>query len=75
MIGDLWRWLQGQMVQDVPDSLAACEFDCRALSCRRGDWERCMHRLRGAGLAARHRQAGQARRGGPPRGRAAGRRV
>jgi hypothetical protein len=45
MIRNLWRWLQGQVVQDVPDSLAVCEFDCRSTACRRGEWERCEHRL------------------------------
>lgn len=44
MIRNLWNWLQGQMVQDMPDSIAACEFDCRAPVCRRGEWERCAYR-------------------------------
>jgi hypothetical protein len=55
MVGSLWRWLQGQLVQTVPDSIAVCEFDCRALACRRGEWERCERRLRDSTDGRRHR--------------------
>lgn len=44
MIQNLWNWLHGQMVRDVPDSIAACEFDCRTITCRHGDWDRCPYR-------------------------------
>lgn len=44
MIRSLWTWLQGQMVPDVSDSVTACEFDCRAPVCGRGEWERCAYR-------------------------------
>jgi hypothetical protein len=46
MIRNLWRRLQGPMVQDVPADIAVCEFDCPSVACRRGAWERCEHRLR-----------------------------
>ncbi len=39
-------WLKDQIVEDVPDSLALCEFDCRKQPCRMGEWERCERRLR-----------------------------
>ena len=61
MIRNLWRWLQDQMVQDVPDSLAVCEFDCRSASCRRGEWERCEHRLGDSAAGLRHRTPRPAR--------------
>jgi len=40
------RWLEGQLVEDVPDGLALCEFGCRKLQCRMGEWEQCQRRLR-----------------------------
>jgi hypothetical protein len=46
MIRNLWRRLRDRFVQDVPASMSACEFDCRAVACRQGEWERCEHRLR-----------------------------
>jgi hypothetical protein len=69
MIRNLWRWLQGQMVQDVPDSIAVCEFDCRSACCRRGEWEGCEHRLRDAAARLRHRMTGPARPESGPGGR------
>jgi hypothetical protein len=44
MIRNLWTWLQGQMVQDVPETLAVCEFDCYRPACWRAEWERCAYR-------------------------------
>ena len=41
-----WAWIKEQIVQDVPEHLAACEFDCRCVhSCRKNqcalddDWK------------------------------------
>jgi hypothetical protein len=69
MIRNLWRWLQGQMVQDVADSVAVCEFDCRPVAYRRGEWERCEHRLRESTAALRHRMPWPARLEAGPGGR------
>ena len=69
MIRNLWRWLQGQMVQDVPDSIAVCEFECRPASCRRDEWERCEHRLRDAAARLRLRVTWPARLESGPGGR------
>jgi hypothetical protein len=33
-------WLRG-LVQEVPDHLAVCEFDCEVLDCRIQDWRAC----------------------------------
>ena len=39
------RWLKGQIVQEVPEDVALCEFDCRKGQCRMGEWESCERRL------------------------------
>ena len=39
------RWLKDRIVEDVPDSLAWCEFGCRKQQCRMGEWEGCKRRL------------------------------
>jgi hypothetical protein len=32
----LWDWIKEQIVQEVPEDLAVCEFDCRCvLECRK----------------------------------------
>lgn len=33
-------------IRDVPEEIAACEFECRRTDCRHGDWETCERRLR-----------------------------
>ena len=40
------RWLHDQLVGEVPDDLALCEFDCRKRQCRQGEWETCERRQR-----------------------------
>jgi hypothetical protein len=46
----VWRWIKGQVVQDVTQDEALCEFDCRKLRCTRDEWETCDRRIRrGAG--------------------------
>ena len=43
------RWLrevfQRHIVQDVPNDLAACEFDCKVTECTYGDWKHCKIRI------------------------------
>ena len=39
------HWLREQVVQDVPEDIALCEFDCRKGQCRMGEWESCERRL------------------------------
>ena len=39
------RWFKVQLVEDVPDELARCEFGCRKLECRMGEWESCKRRI------------------------------
>jgi hypothetical protein len=43
----LRRWIKRRLIQDVPEDIAACEFECRRMECRQGDWQTCEKRLRG----------------------------
>ena len=44
------HWIAGQIIQDVPDDIALCEFDCRKVQCGVEECETCPRRLkRGAG--------------------------
>jgi hypothetical protein len=46
----VWRWITGQVVQDVAQDEALCEFDCRKLQCAKEEWEACERRVqKGAG--------------------------
>lgn len=45
------RWLRAQ-VQEVPESVAVCEFNCARLDCCLGDWERCERRYNSSVEAA-----------------------
>jgi hypothetical protein len=69
MIRTLWTWLLGQMWQDVPETLAVCEFDCRTPVCRRGEWDRCAYRQWAQSIGVAPRAPRPARLGpGPGRG-------
>ena len=39
------HWLNEQIIQDVPEDIALCEFDCRKGQCRMGEWESCERRI------------------------------
>ena len=39
------RWLKDQLVEEVPDELARCEFGCRRSECRMGEWASCERRI------------------------------
>jgi hypothetical protein len=43
----LRQWITTRLIQDVPEDTAVCEFDCRKLECRQGEWKICERRLRG----------------------------
>ncbi len=40
-----WRFLVDQLVQDVPDAIAVCEFNCRETDCSEERWRCCERRL------------------------------
>ncbi len=43
-----WRFLVAEFIQDVPESLALCEFDCRQTNCSGERWLSCERRLEAA---------------------------
>ena len=40
-------WLMNEIVQDVPEENAICEFDCRKPQCTFEQWLSCERRLQG----------------------------
>lgn len=40
-----WRFLMDQLIQEVPESIAVCEFDCRETDCEFERWVSCERRL------------------------------
>jgi hypothetical protein len=42
----LWQFVKRQVVDDAPEDLALCEFDCRKEQCRQDEWETCGRRIR-----------------------------
>lgn len=42
------RWVSNQLIQDVPDGIALCEFDCRKQQCTVKEWAACNRRISGA---------------------------
>jgi len=46
----LWRLVTRQIIDDPPDDIAICEFDCREGQCSQQEWDTCDRRIRkGAG--------------------------
>ena len=41
----LSQWVLNQIVQDVPEDSALCEFGCRKGQCTQGEWAMCERRL------------------------------
>jgi len=39
------RWIEDQIVEDVPDEDVFCEYFCDKEHCRLGDWATCKRRL------------------------------
>lgn len=44
MLRKLLSWLKNP-VAEVPEEIAACEFDCSKTECLFGDWLQCERRL------------------------------
>ena len=38
-------WVFNQIIQNVPDDIGTCEFDCSRGQCSQGEWEMCKRRL------------------------------
>ena len=45
MLKWLKRVFQKHIAQEVPNTLARCEFGCRVGQCSRGEWEQCEKRI------------------------------
>lgn len=41
---ELWQWIKKQIVQEVPEAIALCEFDCNKQQCTEEEWEKCPRR-------------------------------
>jgi hypothetical protein len=48
-----WRFLMDQLIQDVPESIALCEFDCREPNCTAERWAACERRIEQERLSER----------------------
>lgn len=53
MLGNLLSWAKQHLqqvkrkaIEEVPDDIALCEFDCRKTQCRYDEWATCERRLR-----------------------------
>ena len=51
LLQNVWNWISSQIVGEVPEEDAICEFDCPRLQCTEGEWDSCERRL--------HRAAGE----------------
>ena len=38
-------WVLNQIIEDIPEHIALCEFDCRRAECSRSELETCERRL------------------------------
>jgi hypothetical protein len=48
MVHRAWRWLAHELIQDVPEDVAICEFDCRKPQCTYSEWLNCGRRVKKA---------------------------
>ena len=44
-LSKLGHWAKEQIVAEVPDDLAVCEFDCRKSQCSWDEWVSCERRI------------------------------
>jgi len=44
----IWHWMKNQIIQEVPEDIQICEYDCRQRQCAMGEREVCERRLRKA---------------------------
>ena len=49
----LWRWIKNRIVQDVPEEVALCEFECHKQQCTEREWQTCARRIASAAGDAR----------------------
>ena len=44
-----WRLIKNQWIQEVPEEISICEFECRNPECQGAQWVACQKRLRDGG--------------------------
>ena len=47
MGGDMIDWLRQRFIQEIPEELSVCEFDCPLSKCTGRDWAKCELRQQG----------------------------
>ena len=40
-----WQWLKREWIENVPEDIALCEFDCHKGQCTYGEWASCERRI------------------------------
>ncbi len=50
----LWQRFKDKVIQEAPEDIQLCEFDCHELECAMGDWEKCERRLRSLAQPRKH---------------------
>ncbi|MGB7934382.1 MAG: hypothetical protein WCH04_19580 [Gammaproteobacteria bacterium] len=55
MLDTFFQWLS-KLAPEVPEEMAACEFECRKTDCLMGDWLKCERRKQAAAHAPEERR-------------------
>src|ERR1700689_5571427 len=42
----MWKYVKRQIVDDVPEAIAICQFDCPRAECTQDAWHACERRIR-----------------------------
>ena|ERR1700689_378027 len=42
----MWQSFKRQIVDDVPEAIATCQFDCPRAQCKQDEWHACERRIR-----------------------------
>jgi len=50
----LWQRFINKVIQEAPEDIQLCEFDCRESQCAMGDWGKCERRLRSIAQTRKH---------------------
>jgi len=45
--GNMINWLRQRFIQEIPEELSVCEFDCPLKKCTARDWVKCELRQQG----------------------------
>jgi len=53
-LNSLWQRFRNKIIQEAPEDIQLCEFDCHKLECAMGDWEKCERRLRSVAQNQKH---------------------